>query len=170
MGKKATYVKTGNDRFRDLMKLFYHSLEEVDDFSEIKDDEILKFSLLVPEEKIKEYYEILNEHIDHMIEVIDSGYGCIDLIVPGFNKGTAVDLLCNYWGFSRDHVIAFGDGRDDIEMLQYVKYAIAMENVSNQTKAIADKVYESNNEQGVLKTLKRIFCLFYITKCQNSIK
>lgn len=155
-GKKAAYVKTGNDRFRDLMKLFYHSLEEVDDFSEIKDDEILKFALLVPEGEIKEYYQILSERIGHLIELIDSGHGCIDLIVPGFNKGTAVDFLCNRWGFTRDNVIAFGDGGNDIEMLEYAKYGIAMENASDRVKAVANDVCESNNEQGVLKTLKRI--------------
>jgi Cof subfamily protein (haloacid dehalogenase superfamily) len=155
-GKKAAYVKTGNKRFRDFMKLFYYSLEEVEAFSEIKEDEILKFALMVPETKIKKYYQMLRESVGHIIDVVDSGHGCIDLIVPGFNKATAVEFLCKRWGFTNDQVMAFGDGGNDIEMIAYAKYGIAMANAREEVKAVAYDVCESNNEQGVLKTLQRV--------------
>ena len=41
-----------------------------------------------------------------------------DIIPLNCGKGNAVNAVLNYYGLSKDEAIAFGDGRNDIEMLE----------------------------------------------------
>lgn len=43
-----------------------------------------------------------------------------DIIPLNCGKGNAVNAVLNYYGLSKDEAIAFGDGRNDIEMLEAV--------------------------------------------------
>lgn len=49
--------------------------------------------------------------------------------------------------------MAIGDGENDVEMLQLASLAVALENGSDQAKAVADVIGESNNEHGVAKAI-----------------
>ncbi|HIR87077.1 MAG TPA: HAD hydrolase family protein, partial [Candidatus Limivicinus faecipullorum] len=48
-----------------------------------------------------------------------------------------------------EKAIAFGDGNNDIEMLQTVGTGIAMANASEQLKAVADKVCGHVAQDGI---------------------
>ena len=57
-------------------------------------------------------------------------------------KGNAVNAVLNYYGLSKDEAIAFGDGRNDIEMLEAVGTGVAMGNAIDEVKARAEDVYK----------------------------
>ena len=50
--------------------------------------------------------------------------------------------------------MAFGDGGNDIEMLQHVALSVAMENGNDKVKEIADYVTADVDEDGILKALR----------------
>ena len=50
--------------------------------------------------------------------------------------------------------MAFGDGDNDVDMLEYVKIGVAMGNAAEKTKAAADYVTASQDDQGIPKALK----------------
>ena len=50
--------------------------------------------------------------------------------------------------------IAFGDGRNDIEMIEEVGLGIAMGNAAIETKSIADYVTDCVDQQGIKKALE----------------
>lgn len=52
---------------------------------------------------------------------------------------------------------AFGDGGNDIEMLNYCGYSYGMENASQDVKKEAKCICPSNEEDGVLVTLEKLF-------------
>lgn len=52
---------------------------------------------------------------------------------------------------------AFGDGGNDVEMLNYCGYSFAMENAFRQVKDTAKYVCPSNEEDGVLVVFERMF-------------
>ena len=62
------------------------------------------------------------------VEPTTSGHGSIDLIVPGCHKASGLKRLAERWGISPEQCAAFGDGGNDIEMLNYCGYSYAMEN------------------------------------------
>ena len=46
--------------------------------------------------------------------------------------------MLRHYGFSKDEAIAFGDGHNDIEMLEAVGIGVAMSNAKDEVKAKAD--------------------------------
>ena len=72
-----------------------------------------------------------------------------DIIPLNCGKGNAVNAVLSYYGLSKDEAIAFGDGRNDIEMLEAVGTGVAMGNAIEEVKARADVICKSVEEDGV---------------------
>ena len=62
----------------------------------------------------------------------------VDVIPANGGKGMGIRKILDYYHFDRDEAMAFGDGNNDIEMLEAVGTGVAMENASPRLKAIAD--------------------------------
>ena len=157
-GVKSAYCERGavSQEFFDLTKIYYHRLEWVDDLKEVK-DQILKFAPTVPEEKTYAYYDLFREKLQGKAEPVTSGHGSIDLILPGCHKASGIKRLAERWGIAPEQCAAFGDGGNDIEMLEYCGYSYAMENASLDVKRAAKHVCPSNEEDGVLVMLEQLF-------------
>ena len=157
-GVESAYCERGrvNQEFFDLTSIYYHRLKWVDDFKQ-GNDQILKFAPTVPEDKTHFYYEILGKKLKGRLEPTTSGHGSIDLIVPGCHKASGLRRLAKRWGILPEQCAAFGDGGNDIEMLQYCGYSYAMDNASENVKNAAKHVCPSNEEDGVLVTLEELF-------------
>lgn len=63
-GVNSAYCERGtvSQDFFDLTSIYYHRLQWVDDFKEVK-DQILKFAPTVPEEKTYEYHQTLGRDV-----------------------------------------------------------------------------------------------------------
>ena len=61
----------------------------------------------------------------------------VDIIPLSCGKGNAVHAVLSHYGFSKAEAIAFGDGRNDIEMLEAVGTGVAMGNALDDVKARA---------------------------------
>lgn len=157
-GLDSAYCQRGtvSQAFFELTGIYYHRLKWVDDFKTVK-DQILKFAPTVPEEKTYFYYDIFCERLKGKVEPTTSGHGSIDLIVPGCHKASGLKRLAERWGISPEQCAAFGDGGNDIEMLQYCGHSYAMENAPQKVKDAAKHVCPSNEEDGVLNILEKIF-------------
>ncbi|STU22621.1 hydrolase [Klebsiella michiganensis] len=105
---------------------YYHRLELVDDFNHIADDEILKFGLNVPDQLIPQIQPKLHAALGDMVTAVATGYGSIDLIIPGVHKANGLRILQERWGIENHEVVAFGDSGNDIEMLQHAGFGFAM--------------------------------------------
>lgn len=73
----------------------------------------------------------------------------VDVIPSNGGKGVGVEAMLNYYGFDRSEAIAFGDGDNDIEMLETVGCGVAMGNASDNVKAIADDVCGDVADDGI---------------------
>lgn len=52
-------------------------------------------------------------------------------------------------------IMAIGDGENDIEMLELASWGVAMSNGAEKTKAVADVIGVSNDEDGVADAIYR---------------
>ena len=73
----------------------------------------------------------------------------VDIIPAGGGKGLGIEKVLSYYGLTKEEAIAFGDGTNDIEMLQAVGTGIAMGNATENVKDIADAVCKSVSEDGI---------------------
>ena len=157
-GVKSAYCERGavSQEFFDLTKIYYHRLEWTDDFKKV-DDQFLKFAPTVPVEKTYFYYDLFKEKLIGKLTPTTSGHGSIDLIVPNCHKASGLKRLAERWGISPSECVAFGDGGNDIEMLKYCGESYAMANAPQEVKNVAKYTCPSNNDDGVIITLEKIF-------------
>ncbi len=73
----------------------------------------------------------------------------VDIIPKNSGKGNAVKAVLDYFGFSKDEAIAFGDGQNDVEMLEAVGTGVAMGNAKDDVKARATTVCRTVDDDGV---------------------
>ncbi|CUB11011.1 Sugar phosphatase YidA [Bacillus cereus] len=71
------------------------------------------------------------------------------------SKLTAIQKVLDYLNICKSEAVAFGDGRNDIEMLQYVGLGIAMGNGGEELKTRADFVTKKASEGGILFALEK---------------
>lgn len=73
----------------------------------------------------------------------------------GSTKKDAVQLLTERLGYTRDEVMSFGDAKNDMPMIEFAGLGVAMGNAWDEVKAVADYVAETNDEDGVGKTIRK---------------
>lgn len=80
----------------------------------------------------------------------------VDFLPKAASKARGIARSCAQLGIAREEVMAFGDGLNDVEMLEYAGYAVAMGNARAQTKAAADYVTTDVGDDGVYRALQAL--------------
>jgi Cof subfamily protein (haloacid dehalogenase superfamily) len=83
--------------------------------------------------------------------------GLIEVAAAGVNKGSALAALAVRWGIDAKDVIAFGDMPNDLEMLHWAGFGVAMGNAHPDVAAIASEIGAHHHEDGVAQILERWF-------------
>lgn len=78
-----------------------------------------------------------------------------EILKKGCNKGDAIRELCQYLNIDGKNTIAFGDGKNDIDMLVNSGTAIAMKNSAAELLPFADSICEPPMKDGIYRELKR---------------
>lgn len=73
----------------------------------------------------------------------------VDIIPADSGKGTGIERVLAYYHLKKEEALAFGDGNNDIEMLQAVGVGVAMGNGSDELKAVADDICGCATDDGV---------------------
>lgn len=89
------------------------------------------------------------------LSVTSSLYNNLEINRKEATKGNALTWLAGYLRIPIQEVMAFGDGENDVSMLQAAGIGIAMENGIAKAKEAADFVTTSNDEDGVAAALER---------------
>lgn len=63
--------------------------------------------------------------------------------------------MLDYYNISPDQAMAFGDGTNDIEMLETVGHGIAMGNATQDVKAVANEICGSVQDDGIYEYCKK---------------
>jgi Cof subfamily protein (haloacid dehalogenase superfamily) len=80
----------------------------------------------------------------------------LEMLPPAISKGTALaQLLREDFHLSPEEVIAFGDGENDLELLQVAGFGVAMGNANPVLKAAADHITASNDEDGLALAIEK---------------
>ena len=101
------------------------------------------------------YNTIENLPPDWVYHIYESPNTHMDIYLPGFSKGTAVKYLYEYLGIPYEKTYAFGDGKNDREMMELVKYRTAMGNAVAEIKDIAYMTTDNVSNNGIYNALKK---------------
>lgn len=77
-----------------------------------------------------------------------------DVIPAGGSKRVGMEKILNYYGIDREETMAFGDGGNDVPMLEYAGIGVAMGNAAKTVARSANFVTRSVDNDGVAYALK----------------
>ena len=155
-GLESAYVSDqAPEEFVKLMSKHYHRLKRISDYREI-DDILFKFSLNLPDSDIPNLIDKLHVSLDGIMKPVTSGFGFVDLIIPGLHKANGISRLLKRWKISPQECVAIGDSGNDAEMLKLVKFSFAMGNAAQSIKDISRYSTDDNNHQGVLNVIQAV--------------
>lgn len=75
---------------------------------------------------------------------------------PEVTKAAGLAFVAERLGFSRKATVAFGDGENDVELLEWAGYGVAVANADERVLAIADYVCPSVDEEGVAQVIEAL--------------
>ena len=79
----------------------------------------------------------------------------LEILPKGSSKYNAINYLAKYLNISNNEIMAFGDGLNDVEMIEKCGKGVAMANALNEVKEKANYITRKNNEElGVIDFLK----------------
>lgn len=80
----------------------------------------------------------------------------VDITAKGNTKAHGIEIMMNSIGFPQDASIAFGDGGNDIPMLEKAAIGVAMGNANDDVKAHAQLVTDTVDNGGIAKALEEL--------------
>lgn len=130
-----------------------YKLCEIIDLSDFLDYEINKILIAGDPDYLQANYKEIMRPFDGKLNCMFTAPFYFEFTADGIDKAKALDAVFGPLGIDRDDAIAFGDGHNDMTMLQYCGTGIAMGNAVEDLKAIADEIGLSNDEDGIAKML-----------------
>ena len=97
----------------------------------------------------------LNEKFNGTVNVFFSEPYFLEIMPQGIEKASSLEILLGSLGIDRKHLIACGDGFNDIPMMRYAGLSVAMANAQDETKEWADFIAPSNDEDGVAVAIEK---------------
>lgn len=96
--------------------------------NEKQNEEIIQFFKISKLTHLKYSHEVTQENLD---------------------KASAIQIVAQHYGYNRENTVAFGDGFNDVTMLESAYIGIAMGNGSNACKAASDYITDGIDEDGL---------------------
>lgn len=78
----------------------------------------------------------------------------VDLIAADGGKAQGIERFLNHYGWDRSQTISFGDGGNDVDMLEYTGIGVAMGNATEEPKRVADYVTDDVDHDGIMNALR----------------
>ncbi|MGM0414551.1 MAG: Cof-type HAD-IIB family hydrolase [Bacillota bacterium] len=122
----------------------------------------LKLLIIEDEKKRREYFKSeLYKFYRNRLSISSSMETYIEITASNVNKGRALAELADDYNILPEEIIAVGDGYNDLSMLEMAGLGVAMENAPEEVRSKADRITQSNDNQGVAKVLE------YLLSCND---
>jgi Cof subfamily protein (haloacid dehalogenase superfamily) len=130
----------------------------IDVIDALLDPPAVKLMLRHPELSADDLLAHARELIGDLVEVSHSSThdALLEISAPGVSKASALAGVCAELGVGRADVVAFGDMPNDLAMLSWAGWGVAVANAHADVIAAADEVTASNDEAGVAAVLERL--------------
>lgn len=154
-GQSAAYMLSKDINQKYEFEKYYASIKVIDSFDEIKEP-IFKIAILDSQYKAYEVYNQYAPYIPSHIRAVVSGAEWVDIQNASINKGIAIEVILKHFNLTKDEAMCFGDQMNDYAMMTSVTYSYAMENAVDDIKKVAYAICPSNQEYGVIQTIKEL--------------
>ncbi len=139
-----------NDDVREIFKLINFPQPPVGQLEQLKDRNVYQFIAFFGQDREAEIMDRLPNCVSTRWHPLFT-----DVVPKGISKVTGIQAVERHFGFSRENIMTFGDGGNDVEMLEYAGIGVAMGNAEESVKAKADYVTTSVDDDGVSRAIEK---------------
>ncbi|MBS4172179.1 Cof-type HAD-IIB family hydrolase [Bacillus sp. FJAT-49736] len=148
--KDRMYINMINQEVIEAQNAIHSSLPTVTDIQRALENSIYQIIPYVDSEKAKTYPLSV---LKHSKATRWNDYA-IDIIPETGSKMEGIKRVLDYYQIPLEHTMAFGDGENDIEMLEFVSLGVAMGNAEEMVKKAADYITDDVDNDGILHALE----------------
>lgn len=132
------------------------ALLKVDSLPEFLDFPVNKLMIAGEHERLlKVRDEMLSKYSDRMVSFFSEAF-FLEASPIGVGKDKALEALCSHLGISKDELMVYGDGLNDIAMFDFAGFSVAMKNAYPEAAKHADVVVpKTNDECGVAYAIEK---------------
>ncbi len=145
LGKDKMYINFNNEYVEYAQTSISTPMPKIGTY---QGEDIYQVIPFVTEMQAKELNEKLND-----CEITRWNKYAYDIFASGGGKATGIDQYIKLYDIDKSETMAFGDGENDIEMLDYVHIGVAMGNSEDIVKKKADHITSSVDEDGIMNGL-----------------
>lgn len=146
------FVSGRNQKVGEIEKLLNMNFGEEKDFSYVLDKEVLQIVAFFKEGSEESIMK------DIFPNCASARWNDLftDVIAKGNSKRMGIDKILGYYDIDLSETVSFGDGGNDIPMLEYTPISIVMGNASDEVKKHGTLVTDSVDDNGVWNALKKL--------------
>lgn len=129
-------------------------------FEDLAKEPVTRLVVVSPDQTLEEFLENVEKSGLHSVSYSVGWTAWLDIAPDGVNKGTALERVRESHGIARDRVFVAGDGRNDIEMLQWAAAGggrgVAMGNAPQEVIDAGNELTTDFYHDGLAKALANL--------------
>lgn len=129
--------------------------KQIQSFDEFIDHPLHKVLLTGKPDYVASIIDEFKEPFGDSLSIYRSAPFFIEVMAQGIDKAASLDRLAKSLGIKQEEVMAFGDGYNDLSMIEYAGLGVAMANAVDGVKERANVITLSNDEDGIAYTLMK---------------
>jgi 5-amino-6-(5-phospho-D-ribitylamino)uracil phosphatase len=130
-------------------------------FDELLTVEATRVVVISPDHKTEDFLSVVDRMGLHKVTYNVGWTAWLDIAPDGVNKATGLQFVTERLGVPASRVVAIGDGRNDIDMLEWAVagggVGVAMGQAPDEVRAVASEVTGTDLDDGVAQVLARRF-------------
>ena len=128
----------------------------VGDLKQFAENELTRLVVIGEDDPIKRLEADLKAKFDSRLYITRSLSSFCEILHPDGGKDKALSWLCRSLGISEDDTIAFGNGYNDVQMLEWAGMGVAIGGAVPEVLAVADRVAPPIEEDGAAQVLEEL--------------
>ncbi len=157
---QGVYVDQDTPRARNWYRPPIQPPVEVADVASIYPQPCIKIVGIGEADTLRDKRRELERIFENKLYVTQSSFDLLEILHPEVSKGNALREIAADLSIAPEEVVAIGDNHNDIGMLRFAGFGVAMGNAHTEVKAAADFVTLSNAEDGVAVVIEEMILPF----------
>lgn len=122
-------------------------------WEELVANPVTRVTLRQPDASAEDFMDLAERIGLHGVSYAVGWSAWLDINPEGVTKASALELVRRRIGVEPEHTVACGDQRNDIEMLRWAAWGVAMSNAPDEVKVHADEVAGDVDDDGLVPIL-----------------
>ena len=156
------YFATDSDEARAYQKKVNFKVEIIgtrpeNNIDVLAEQGIIKIVWLDDPTRIRGYQDDISNHFSGRVNAHTSVPKQMEFVHISASKAIALEKIGERLGIAKEEMISVGDGYNDLSMLKYAGYSVAMGNAPDDIKSVCSHVTLPNTEDGVAVFIDKFF-------------